>query len=380
LRAIGLMSGTSLDGVDIALIEADGESVSRRGPWSVRPYTDDEREVLRAALDVAISLTDRNARPGILQSAEGLITAAHAEAVEAFLKDHAIDPKSIDVIGFHGQTVLHRPERALTVQIGDGQGLADRIGIKVVHDLRAADVAAGGQGAPLVPVYHRALALGTKLALPVAILNIGGVANVTFIASDGSLIAFDTGPGNALIDDFVFRRTGQPYDDGGNIAASGKPDEALLAWLMNHPYFTLKPPKSLDRNWFAQGIAAHLSLADGAATLAEFTARSIARSLDFCSERPTQWVVAGGGAKNLDLLRRLKRLADADGIAPANALGWSADGMEAEAFAFLAIRSLMKLPLSFPSTTGVEQASTGGVLSEPGKNAPVQPKRTSKHR
>jgi anhydro-N-acetylmuramic acid kinase len=370
LRAIGLMSGTSLDGVDVALIESDGEVVTRRGPTSFRPYSENECALLRKALDEAVALTDRHARPGVLQSAEGLITACHAEAVEAFLKEHAIGAGSIDVIGFHGQTVLHRPERALTIQIGDGRSLADRLGITVVHDFRADDVAAGGQGAPLVPVYHRALALGAKAPLPMAIVNIGGVANVTFIAGDGAISAFDTGPGNALIDDFVFRRTSQPFDDGGRIAARGRPDEALLAWLMVHPFFSARPPKSLDRNWFSQGIAAHLSLEDGAATLAEFTARALGRALDFALERPRMLVFAGGGAKNADLLERIGRAGGIADLRKAEDFGWSADSMEAEAFGFLAVRSLFGKPLSFPETTGVARPQTGGKAAVSHKKLP----------
>jgi anhydro-N-acetylmuramic acid kinase len=369
MRALGLMSGTSLDAVDVALIESDGERIIRRGLAGARAYTAEERALLRQALDAAVSLTDRAARPGVLQSAEGLITIAHAEAVETFLREHAIDPASIDVIGFHGQTVLHRPERALTVQIGDGQALADRLGIPVIHDFRAADVAAGGQGAPLVPVYHRALALAADLALPAALVNIGGVANVTFIAADAALTAFDTGPGNALIDDFVFRRCGAPYDDEGRLAAQGKPDEALLAWLMNHPFFVSKPPKSLDRNWFNQGLAAHLSLEDGAATLTEFTARAIVRASDFAPERPGRWIVSGGGARNAFLLQRLERLSGEAVVVTAASFGWSADSMEAEAFGFLAIRSLLGLPLSFPATTGVRTPCPGGVLARPSRRA-----------
>jgi anhydro-N-acetylmuramic acid kinase len=364
LRAIGLMSGTSLDAVDVALIESDGHVVLRRGPASTRPYSAEERHVLRQALQEAIGLQDRNARPGILQSAEGLITIAHAEAVEAFLKQHGIDPKSIDVIGFHGQTVLHRPEQTLTVQIGDGQSLADRLGIKVVHDLRADDVAAGGQGAPLVPVYHKALAEAAGLKGPLAILNIGGVANVTLISSDGALRAFDTGPGNALVDDFVLKRTGKAYDDDGQLAAAGKPDEALLAWVMSHPFFVARPPKSLDRNWFAEGIAAHLSVEDGAATLTEFTVRAILRALDFQAEKPASWIVAGGGAKNSTMLKRLQQASGAV-VTKADDLGWSADSMEAEAFAFLAIRSVLGLPITFPSTTGIREPLTGGRLAIP---------------
>jgi anhydro-N-acetylmuramic acid kinase len=365
LRAIGLMSGTSLDGVDVALIETDGETVFRRGPYLSRSYSDDERRLLRQALDDAAGIVDRRARPGSLQSAEGLITAAHAEAVERFLSENAIEPSSVDVIGFHGQTVLHRPEAGLTIQIGDGQDLANRLGLPVIHDFRAADIAAGGQGAPLVPIYHAALLQGAGMKPPIAILNIGGVANVTFIG-EGTITAFDTGPGNALIDDFIFRRTGRPYDEGGKVAALGRPDEALLAWLMAHPFFLKVPPKSLDRNWFSAGIVAHLSLEDGAATLTEFTARAVARAADFAPAESRRWIVAGGGARNATLCGAIERWTGCT-VEIADALGWNADALEAEAFAFLAIRSLLMKPLSYPGTTGVGKPMTGGTRAEPQK-------------
>ena len=364
LRAIGLMSGTSLDGVDAALLESDGERVERLGPTGYRPYSDEERALLSAALDDAASIEGRQDRRGRLVQAEELVTRAHAEAVEALLRDHGLDAHSVDVVGFHGQTVLHRPELGLTVQLGDGAGLARRLGIPVVYDLRAADVAAGGQGAPLVPVFHRALIDAAAIEKPVAVLNIGGVANVTLIGRDGSLTAFDTGPGNALLDDWMRERAGAAFDEDGRTAARGRPEEPLLAWLMVHPYFMRRPPKSLDRNWFSHRIVGHLSPEDGAATLAAFTARAIGRALDFAPERPGRWIVAGGGARNAELLRLVERQVGAE-IVPAEAVGWSATFLEAQAFAYLAVRSLRGLPLTFPSTTGVAEPTTGGVLARP---------------
>ncbi len=364
LRAIGLMSGTSLDGVDVALIETDGERRTVSGATGYRPYADEERALLRQALVEGVRLTDRLARPGVLAQAEALITQAHAEAVERFMAENGLSAGDVDVVGFHGQTVLHRPERALTVQIGDGPALAARLRIPVVHDLRAADVAAGGQGAPLVPVFHRALAEAGGLEPPLAVLNIGGVANVTLIGPDGELLAFDTGPGNALLDDWVRERTGADYDADGAIAAAGRPDEALLAWLLTHPYFVRRPPKSLDRNWFSHRIVAHLSTEDGAATLAAFTARSIARALDFVGARPPCWIVGGGGAENGEILRLLGAQTGAE-VVKADLVGWSAAALEAQAFGFLAVRSLKGLPITYPSTTGAPQAMTGGVLAQP---------------
>jgi anhydro-N-acetylmuramic acid kinase len=364
LRAIGLMSGTSLDGVDVAFVETDGERAVTLGPTGYRPYSEAERELLRGALADAAALEKRIDRPGRLSEAEDLVTAAHAEAVEAFLREHAIAAESVHVVGFHGQTVLHRPERALTVQLGDGSALAKRLGIKVVHDFRAADVSEGGQGAPLVPVFHRALAHASGLKPPLAVLNVGGVANVTFIGADNQLLAFDTGPGNALIDDWMREQAQKPFDENGETAAKGKPDEALLAWLLVHPYFPKEPPKSLDRNWFSHRMVAHLSLEDGAATLAAFTARAVARAHAFAADEPKRWIVAGGGSKNPELMRLLRHELKAE-VVPAEEVGWSPEFLEAQAFAYMAVRSLQGLPITFPATTGVCEAMTGGVVAKP---------------
>ena len=364
LRAIGLMSGTSLDGIDVALVETDGERVEKLGPAGYRAYTEEERACLAAALADAAGMAGRQDRRGRLAEAEALVTRCHAEAVEAFLRDKNLSADAVDVVGFHGQTVLHRPEARLTVQLGDGAALARRLGRPVVYDLRAADVQTGGQGAPLVPVFHRALVELSGLETPVAVLNIGGVANVTLVGRDGGLLAFDTGPGNALIDDWMRERAGQPFDEDGRTAARGRPDEALLAWLLVHPYFQKPPPKSLDRNGFSHRIVGHLSTEDGAATLAAFTARAAVRALDFAPEPPVRWVVAGGGARNGELLKLLNRYAGAE-VTTADAVGWSSAFLEAQAFAYLAVRSLKGLPITFPSTTGVKEPMTGGVLAQP---------------
>src|SRR5450432_1910578 len=226
LTAIGLMSGTSLDGVDVALIETDGKRVKAFGPSGYRAYTDKERELLRQALTEAIHLPQRDARPGILREAERAVTVAHAEAVAAFTAQNRISCEDIDIVGFHGQTVLHRPEQGMTVQIGDATALAKAIHIPVMHDFRAADVAAGGQGAPFVPVDHRALAQSLEREGPIVVVNIGGVSNITYIDGNDTLIACDTGPGNALLDDFMFRVTGRRFDAEGRMAAQGTADEA----------------------------------------------------------------------------------------------------------------------------------------------------------
>jgi anhydro-N-acetylmuramic acid kinase len=365
--AIGLMSGTSQDGVDVALIETDGEVITRFGPTAYRTYSRAERALLRSATAAAANITDRAARPGAIGEAEVAVTDAHAEAVETFLAANGIAAGGVTVIGFHGQTVLHRPAQRLTVQIGNGHALAGRLGIAVVYDFRAADVAAGGEGAPLAPVFHRALVRRLDRAAPVAVLNLGGVANVTFIDGD-TLIACDTGPGNAPIDDFVRVRTGALLDADGKAAQSGKVDEQVIARVLADSFFAKPPPKSLDRNDFRDLIGEafdNRSVEDGAATLTALTAAAVARVVPLLPRAPKTWIVAGGGVRNLTLMRMLaERLAPA-GVESGHAAGWSVDSLEAQAFAFLAVRSLHGLPLSFPTTTGVPHPLTGGVLARP---------------
>ena len=378
VTAIGLMSGTSYDGVDVALIETDGEEISSLGPTGYRPYSDQERDLLRRAIAVATNLGDRTERPKILAQVEELVTDMHAEAVEAFLAANGMAASAVGVVGFHGQTVLHRPDRGLTVQIGNGPALAARLGIPVVYDFRAADVAAGGQGAPVVPVFHRALVRQLKRAHPVGVLNLGGVANVTFIDGNVELIAFDTGPGNALIDDFVRMRTGQPRDDDGRTAAAGKVDEDAVARVLKHPFFAKAPPKSLDRNAFRhwameEGRLAEKSTEDALATLTAVTAASVAHATKVLPRAPAGWLVAGGGTRNPTLMRMLAQRLAPVSIETAGAVGWSADALEAQAFAYLAVRTLKGLPLTFPTTTGVPRPLTGGVLvrkSDGGSGSP----------
>jgi anhydro-N-acetylmuramic acid kinase len=366
--AVGLMSGTSYDGVDVALVETDGEDIGQLGPTGYRPYSDQEREVLRRAMAAAVSLKSRTDRPKPLAEAEELVTDMHAEAVEAFLAANGMVGSAVTVIGFHGQTVLHRPDRGVTVQLGNGPALAARLGIPVVYDLRGADVAAGGQGAPVVPVFHRAMMRLLKRAHPVAVLNLGGVANLTFIDGEESLLAFDTGPGNALIDDFLQQRSGQLHDDGGRTAAAGQVDEAAVARVLAHPFFVRQPPKSLDRNAFRHWVAEEGRLAgksteDGAATLTAITAAAVARAVTLLPRVPASWITAGGGTRNPTLMRMLAERLKPAPIETAGSVGWSADALEAQAFAYLAVRSLKGLPLTFPTTTGVPRPLTGGVLA-----------------
>jgi anhydro-N-acetylmuramic acid kinase len=366
MRAIGLMSGTSLDGVDVALIETDGERIAALGPTGYRPYSDEERALLRAALAEGAKLKDRWARPGVVAEADAFVTRVHAEAVEDFLKTEHIDKAGVAVVGFHGQTVLHRPAERLTVQIGDGAALAKRLGMAVAFDFRAADVAAGGQGAPLVPIFHQALARDLDHPHPIAVLNVGGVANVTFV-DGGDPVACDTGPGNALIDDFMRARTGAPLDRDGDQASRGRPDENFVENVLAHKFFDLSCPKSLDRNAFAFANIGlpDFSVENGAATLSALTAASVARVVRHLPEAPKAWIVAGGGARNPTLMRMLaERLMPAT-VETADAVGWSSQSIEAQAFAYLAVRTLNDMPITFPLTTGVARPMTGGVVARP---------------
>jgi anhydro-N-acetylmuramic acid kinase len=357
--ALGLMSGTSLDGIDVALIRTDGENIVERGPSQTYAYSDAQRAVLQAALMDAKSLERRDERPFGLAQAEAELTDWHVQAVKNFLK---ANPGTADVIGFHGQTVIHRPEIRLTVQLGDGSALARKLGVPVVYDMRAADVDSGGQGAPFVPVYHRALAASVK-DRPVVFVNIGGVSNVTWIGAEGDMIAFDTGPGNAPLDDWALKHTGVARDVDGRLAATGTPDEAIIGQFFDQPFFKLAPPKALDRNSFAALDLAALNPVDGAATLVEIVVRAIARATSWVPEAPKGWIICGGGRHNPVIMKALrKRLYN---IQPAEAYGFNGDSVEAEAWAYMAVRSLNKLPLSYPMTTKVREPMTGGILALP---------------
>jgi anhydro-N-acetylmuramic acid kinase len=284
--------------------------------------------------------------------------------VENFISDAGLARDEVDLVGFHGQTVFHDPARALTVQIGDGQSLADRLRLPVVWDMRADDMAAGGQGAPLAPVFHRALADTAGLVGPVLFLNLGGVANVTWVGAKGELVAFDTGPGNGLLDDWMMARRGLPFDKDGGLAATGAAALAVLDDLLGHSYFALPPPKSLDRNTFSSAALSGLSDADGAATLLHFTGRSIAASLRLLPSPPRACYASGGGRMNGELMRVLSELLGAP-VERLEALGFDGDATEAQAFAFLAVRAIERLPLTFPLTTGVAEPMTGGRFSRP---------------
>ena len=355
LRALGLMSGTSVDGVDVALIETDGDTVSAFGPALTAVYDDATRRLIRAAFGA-------EQESAATRAAELAVTEAHAAAARQWAEANGVALSTLDVVGFHGQTITHRPEKGFTWQLGDGAALARALGVTVVNDLRTADVAAGGQGAPLVPVYHAALA--RDLERPLAVVNVGGVANVTWIGGDGTLLAFDTGPGNGPIDDWCARRAGLRFDSDGGLAATGKVNRGRVERFSEHRYFALKPPKSLDRGDFNDSWADGLSAADGAATLTQGTARAIALAARHFPAGVAQWVICGGGARNPTLLRAIAEETRGR-VVTALDLGWDGDALEAQAFAFLAVRALRGLPITFPTTTAAPRPLTGGRLHLP---------------
>ena len=350
IRAVGLMSGTSLDGIDVAALATDGEREIVAGPAETFPYPAGFRDRLRGVLGAAGPHAE-------IAAVEAELTRLHADAVARF---RAQFPQiAIELIGFHGHTILHRPEQRCTWQIGDGALLAGLTGIDVVCDFRSADVAAGGQGAPLAPLYHAALAAG--LEKPVAVLNLGGVGNVTWIGDDPEdIVAFDTGPGNALIDDWVRRHTGRTADIYGALALSGRVSQAHVARFLTHPFFARLPPKSLDRDDFSDAKPDGLSVADGAATLTEMTAAAVAAATRHFPAPVREWLVCGGGRHNPAIMQALTRRLGGAPVRPVEAVGWDGDALEAQAFAWLAVRSRRGLPLSLPTTTGAPYPVCGG--------------------
>ncbi len=357
-RAIGAISGTSMDGIDVAMIETDGMDRVAPGPSATYGYDPTLRARLLRMAEAADHLSDAE-----LRLLEPDVTAAHAEAILRFMADAAISVTSVAVAGLHGQTVLHRPECRRTVQLGDGAAAAERLRLPVVSGFRLADVAAGGQGAPFAPLYHRALLRGAPG--PVMVLNLGGVGNVTFVDGE-TVIAFDTGPASAMLDDFLLRRTGAPFDRDGALAASGRADPALLAAFLADRFFAAPPPKSLDRQDFHKYAATveALSDADGAATLSAFTIASAAAASAHVPRPAARWLVTGGGRRNLHFLRELRHALGVS-VEPIESAGFDGDALEAQAFAYLAVRSLDGLPLSLPTTTGVPYPLPGGRVHLP---------------
>lgn len=358
LTAIGVISGTSMDGIDVSLVTSDGHDAVSFGAGASYPYRDETRQALQAVIADA-----ERASSEPLAELEAAVTADHLAAVERFIADQGLDPAAIDLVGLHGQTVYHRPERRFTRQLIDGQAVADALGIATIDRFRHADVAAGGEGAPFAPLYHRALAQG--LEPPVMVLNLGGVGNVTYIDGE-TVIAFDTGPASAILDDFVSRRLGRPFDEDGALAAGGRVHDDLVAGFMANPYFDRPAPKSLDRNDFHRRaqVVEPLSDADGAATLAAFTVESLVAALRHVPRAPRRWLVGGGGRLNRHIMDRLAGRLGVP-VEPVEAAGWDGDALEAQLFAYLAIRSLKGLPLSLPSTTGVPEPMPGGRLNRP---------------
>jgi len=374
-RAIGLMSGTSMDGVDAAYIVTDGLSIQEFGPSLTLPYKLEFKERLRSFLESE----DARSNSIITRKLEADLTMVHADAVRQLYAVMGLScseaAQAIDIIGFHGHTILHSPQDMLTWQLGDGAKLASVLNIPVVNEFRSQDVGAGGQGAPLAPIFH--MALLEKRADAIAILNIGGIANVTWCSGQADiptgtepsdlkehLLGFDVGPGNSLIDDWIYEHTGEYMDRDGRIAKLGKPDRETLQIMLDHPYFLLEPPKSLDRYDFNLESVRHLSLEDGAATLTAFTAACVSLTTKYFPSKPKLWLVTGGGRKNAALLGWLSHYLEASVLAIEHA-GWDGDALEAQAFGYLAVRAFKKLPITFPSTTHVFAPLSGGSVHYP---------------
>lgn len=369
MRVLGFMTGTSLDAVDMAVIETDGQEITALGPVGEKKLDPQVRALLERAIADALKLRPGDPTPASFAPAAAAIAAEHVAAGDAFMREHRILPGDLDVIGLQGQTVLHAPPgpdrpAGRTIQLIDAAAVAQGLGVPVVYDLRSDDVAAGGQGAPLAPVYHAALVRYSGLHTPTAVLNLGGVANLTLVRADGELEAFDTGPANGMIDLLVQERTPRRLDEGGALARAGHVHDRVLAAYLDHPYFKIRGPKSLDRFDFPLSRVVSLSLEDAAATLTAFAAETVWRGLQACSEIPLRLVVTGGGRHNPALMDAIRERVALPVLAAEEA-DWRGDSIEAEAFAFLAARAYLGLPISFPGTTGVPEPMTGGRIVMP---------------
>lgn len=367
--ALGLMSGTSLDGVDAAFLETDGERIIRLGPSLCFDYSAEDKSTLEAATQAALRWQFNGPRPNSFVAAEKVILKSHIRAVNALCEDHRGWADRLKLIGFHGQTVLHQPPKPLvkgrTLQLGDGKALAKAIGIPVWYDFRSADMSANGQGAPLAPVYHQALVSYSKLDRPTAVLNIGGVGNVTLITKDGHIIASDTGPGNGPLDNWMSRNGMGAFDPDGKYAAAGEPHFPLVRKWLEREFFQKPTPRSADRYDFdVINDMDDLSIENGAATLAAFTTLAAVYTLNTMREKPRSVIVCGGGRHNKGMMWMLREHLDAT-VKTAEEVGWNSDAIEAQAFAYLAVRAKWKLPISFPTTTGVAKPMSGGVLAMP---------------
>lgn len=364
---LGFMTGTSLDAVDMAVLETDGEEIQAFGPAGERKLREATRDLLLKTTDIARAWPRGEPEPTIFDEARRAVADEHLQAAESFIAEHGLAWSDFDLLGVHGQTVLHeRPQPGRigrTVQLLDAQRMANSSGRPVAFDFRTADVAAGGEGAPLAPIYHAARALASGLAAPVAALNVGGVANITLIDADGTLLAFDTGPGNGMIDLMLQERGIGRFDQDGKLASVGRVDEFALNVLLSGAYFDAPAPKSLDRYDFSLEPVAHLSPEDAAATLVAFTAEAVVKAFDK-GDRPSALIVCGGGRHNPEIMRVLAERAPVP-VKTAEAFGWRGDAIEAEAFAYLAARTARGLPISFPGTTGVSAPMTGGRIVRP---------------
>ncbi|MGL5362682.1 MAG: anhydro-N-acetylmuramic acid kinase [Bosea sp. (in: a-proteobacteria)] len=365
--AVGLMTGTALDGmIDVALVRTDGETIAELGPWSLEPYGDEAMTLIPQAVAAARAWQFDGPEPAIFAKAEAALTRAQSAAVLNVIAKAGLRAADISIIGFHGQTMLHRAPQpgklGQTLQLGDGTMMAQLTGIDVAHDFRSHDMSLGGQGAPLVPVWHVALLKHAGLTAPVAALNLGGVGNVTWWGGGDHVVAFDTGPANGPLNDWVAQHGAGDFDRDSMIASRGTVDEARLAKLLEHPYFSRKPAKSLDRFDFQASMAEGLSLEDGAATLTAFSAAAVGKALDLLPQRPGKIILCGGGRKNPVLVREIAKRAQAQPV-DCETVGWRGDAVEAECFAYLAVRTMRGLPLSFPLTTGVPTPSTGGRIA-----------------
>ena len=359
ITVIGLMSGTSLDGVDASIIKTDGVDVFDFGSSINVPYGDELRAKLQKLLNSSVDVVNDLE---FINNLEKEFTLFNAKVVEELLLDY--DGK-IDLIGFSDLTFHHDPKNHISYQLGDGQLLSDLTQIKVVNRFRTADVRLGGQGSPLIPIFYSALT--SKMQKPVVVLNIGGISSVSWFGQNGEMLAFDSGVGNGVINDWILKHSGEQIDYNGRFAAMGKVDEQVLSCLMRHKYFDVLPPKSVDVNIFKEKLEnlEGLSIEDGAATATAFVAESITSSLKkYVEEMPKEIIITGGGAKNPTLMRMIRQRLSGIEVVSAADVDWDVSALEAQAFAFLATRRLSYMPNSFPTTTGVIEPTIGGEVSD----------------
>jgi anhydro-N-acetylmuramic acid kinase len=355
------MSGTARQGIDAALIETDGEAFVRPVAFAHTPYTPATRELIVEASRIAVNTELRQTEP-VITEADQIVTALHIEAAKQIIARTGMVSDQIDIIGSHGLTLVHRPDKGWSWQIGNGEMISDALQCLVASDFRAGAMRAGGQGAPVLPIFHQQLA--AEMEKPAVILNLGGIASFTFVGFDGMLGAFDAGPGTALIDDWIFKHTGHRYDENGATAARGHINEMLLADMMKQAYFALAAPKSVDRSAFSATAVAFMDLADGAATLTAFVAQGIAGALRHLPTPPKRIYVTGGGRHNPVLMAMIAQSCGVP-LEPIEAHGYNGDALEAQGIAYIAVRRMKLLPITFPGTTGVDSPISGGVLHHP---------------